>query len=197
MKKIIYLYCSMGFLAVIATIVGFKAYNNMWVGLLSAFVVVIPSIYSLIPLVMEHQKLKNLRKNRLTESIFTDRKEDLKDIIRILNVKEHCVQITGEENQCGKTWMAKKLCDYINNQKDPEFRDMKLKCTYMTADYLDMDNYTEKELNAYFKDNIVTNKTVLIFDHVDNFKVILSKQRQFHFPIVDHTHYVSLFSRLY
>ena len=184
MKKIIYLYCSMGFLAVIATIVGFKAYNNMWVGLLSAFVVVIPSIYSLIPLVMEHQKLKNLRKNRLTESIFTDRKEDLKDIIRILNVKEHCVQITGEENQCGKTWMAKKLCDYINNQNDPEFRDMKLKCTYMTADYLDMDNYTEKELNAYFKDNIVTNKTVLIFDHVDNFKVILSKQRQFHFQMV-------------
>ena len=184
MKKTMYLYCSMVFLAIIATIVGFNAYNNMWIGLLSAFVVVIPSVYSLIPLIMEYRKSKNVRKNKLTESIFTDRKEDLEDIIRILNVKEHCIQITGEEEQCGKTWMAKRLCDYINNQNDPEFRDMKLKCAYVTADYLDMDNYTEMELNAYFKDNIVTNKTVLIFDHVDNFKIILSKQRQFHFQMI-------------
>ena len=99
----------MVFLAIIATIVGFNAYNNMWIGLLSAFVVVIPSVYSLIPLIMEYRKSKNVRKNKLTESIFTDRKEDLEDIIRILNVKEHCIQITGEEEQCGKTWMAKRL----------------------------------------------------------------------------------------
>ena len=64
-----YLYCSMVFLAIIATIVGFNAYNNMWIGLLSAFVVVIPSVYSLIPLIMEYRKSKNVRKNKLTESI--------------------------------------------------------------------------------------------------------------------------------
>ena len=184
MKKTIYLYCSMVFLAIIATIVGFNAYNNMWVGLLSAFVVVIPSVYSLIPLIMEQRKLKRLRKNKLTESIFTDREEDLEDIIRILNIKEHCVQIAGDEEQCGKSWMAKRLCDYINNQNDPEFKNIKRKCSYVTADYLDMDSYTVKELDAYFKDNIVTNKTVLIFDHVDNFKAILSKQRQFHFQMI-------------
>ena len=169
---------------IMATIIGYSAYKNMWIGLISVFVVIIPSVYSLIPLIVEQRKLKSFRKNRLTESIFTDRKEDLEDIIRILNIKEHCIQITGEEAQCGKTWMAKRLCDYINNQKDPEFRNMKLKCTYITADYLDMDNYTEKELDAYFKDNIVTNKTVLIFDHVDNFTVILGKQRQFHFQMI-------------
>lgn len=172
------------FLMIMATIIGYSAYKNMWIGLISVFVVIIPSVYSLIPLIVEQRKLKSFRKNRLTESIFTDRKEDLEDIIRILNIKEHCIQITGEEAQCGKTWMAKRLCDYINNQKDPEFRNMKLKCTYITADYLDMDNYTEKELDAYFKDNIVTNKTVLIFDHVDNFTVILGKQRQFHFQMI-------------
>lgn len=172
------------FLMIMATIIGYRAYKNMWIGLISMFVVIIPSVYSLIPLIVEQRKLKSFRKNRLTESIFTDRKEDLEDIIRILNIKEHCIQITGEEAQCGKTWMAKRLCDYINNQKDPEFRNMKLKCTYITADYLDMDNYTEKELDAYFKDNIVTNKTVLIFDHVDNFTVILGKQRQFHFQMI-------------
>ena len=169
---------------IMATIIGYRAYKNMWIGLISMFVVIIPSVYSLIPLIVEQRKLKSFRKNRLTESIFTDRKEDLEDIIRILNIKEHCIQITGEEAQCGKTWMAKRLCDYINNQKDPEFRNMKLKCTYITADYLDMDNYTEKELDAYFKDNIVTNKTVLIFDHVDNFTVVLGKQRQFHFQMI-------------
>ena len=172
------------FLMIMATIIGYSAYKNMWIGLISVFVVIIPSVYSLIPLIVEQRKLKSFRKNRLTESIFTDRKEDLEDIIRILNIKEHCIQITGEEAQCGKTWMAKRLCDYINNQKDPEFRNMKLKCTYITDDYLDMDNYTEKELDAYFKDNIVTNKTVLIFDHVDNFTVILGKQRQFHFQMI-------------
>ena len=133
---------------------------------------------------MEQRKLKRLRKNKLTESIFTDREEDLEDIIRILNIKEHCVQIAGDEEQCGKSWMAKRLCDYINNQNDPEFKNIKRKCSYVTADYLDMDSYTEKELDAYFKDNIVTNKTVLIFDHVDNFKAILSKQRQFHFQMI-------------
>lgn len=102
---------------IMATIIGYSAYKNMWIGLISVFVVIIPSVYSLIPLIVEQRKLKSFRKNRLTESIFTDRKEDLEDIIRILNIKEHCIQITGEEAQCGKTWMAKRLCDYINNQK--------------------------------------------------------------------------------
>lgn len=133
---------------------------------------------------MEQRNLKRLRKNKLTESIFTDREEDLEDIIRILNIKEHCVQITGDEEQCGKSWMAKRLCDYINNQNDSEFKNIKLKCDYITADYLDMENYTEKELDEYFDNNIVTNKSVLIFDHVDNFKVILSKQKQFHFQMI-------------
>jgi len=171
-------------LAIIAAIVGFKAYGNRLIGLFSAILVLIPAIYSVAPLIMEQRKVKNFQNNRLTESIFTDREEDLEDIIRILNVKEHCVQITGEEEQCGKSWMAKRLCDYINNPNAPEFRHMKFKCAYMTADYLDMDNYTEKELDTYFKENIVTKKTVLIFDHVDNFKVILNKQRQFHFQMI-------------
>ena len=140
-------------LAIIAAIVGFKAYGNRLIGLFSAILVLIPAIYSVAPLIMEQRKVKNFQNNRLTESIFTDREEDLEDIIRILNVKEHCVQITGEEEQCGKSWMAKRLCDYINNPNAPEFRHMKFKCAYMTADYLDMDNYTEKELDTYFKEN--------------------------------------------
>lgn len=184
MKKSIYLYGSLVFLAVVATIVGFKAYSNMWVGVLSAVIVIIPSVYSIIPLIMEQHQLKSAKKNRLTESIFTDRKDDLEDIIRILNIKEHCVEITGNEEQCGKSWMAKRLCDFINNPNDSEFKNIQCKCHYVNADYLDMGSLTDKEFDKYFIDNNITNKTVLIFDHVEKINVILDKQKQFHFQMI-------------
>lgn len=184
MKKTKYLYGSLIFLAIIATVVGFKAYDNMWVGVLSAIVVVIPSVYSVKPLIIEQHQLKNAKKNRLTESIFTDRMNDLEDIIRILNINEHCVEIAGNEEQCGKSWMAKRLCDFINNPNDSEFENIQYKCHYVKADYLDMDSLTDNEFNKYFIDNIVTNKTVLIFDHVVKISVILDKQKQFHFQMI-------------
>lgn len=184
MKKTKYLYGSLIFLAIIATVVGFKAYDNMWVGVLSAVIVVIPSVYSIIPLIIEQHQLKNAKKNRLTESIFTDRMNDLEDIIRILNINEHCVEIAGNEEQCGKSWMAKRLCDFINNPNDSEFKNIQYKCHYVKADYLDMDRLTDNEFNKYFIDNIVTNKTVLIFDHVVKISVILDKQKQFHFQMI-------------
>lgn len=184
MKKTKYLYGSLIFLAIIATIVGFKAYDNMWVGVLSAVIVVIPSVYSILPLVIEQYQLKNIKKNRLTESIFTDRMSDLEDIIRILNINEHCVEIAGNEEQCGKSWMAKRLCDFINNPNDSEFKNIQCKCHYVKADYLDMDRLTVSEFNKYFIDNIVTNKTVLIFDHVVKISIILDKQKQFHFQMI-------------
>ena len=184
MNKTKCLYISLGVLAIIATIVGFRAYNNIWVGVLSAVIVVIPSIYSVIPLIIEQHKSKNARKNRLTESIFTDRKNDLEDIIRILNINEHCVEIAGNEEQCGKSWMAKRLCDFINNPKDSEFKNIQYKCQYIKADYLDMDSLTAKEFDKYFIDNIITSKNVLIFDNVEKISAILDKQKQFHFQMI-------------
>ena len=53
MNKTKCLYISLVFLAIIATIVGFKAYNNIGVGVFSAVIVVIPSIYSVIPIIIE------------------------------------------------------------------------------------------------------------------------------------------------
>ena len=184
MNKTKCLYISLGVLAIIATIVGFRAYNNIWVGVLSAVIVVIPSIYSVIPLIIEQHKSKNARKNRLTESIFTDRKNDLEDIIRILNINEHCVEIAGNEEQCGKSWMAKRLCDFINNPKDSEFKNIQYKCQYIKADYLDMDSLTAKEFDKYFIDNIITSKNVLSFDNVEKISAILDKQKQFHFQMI-------------
>ena len=184
MNKTKCLYISLVFLAIIATIVGFKAYNNIGVGVFSAIIVVIPSIYSVIPIIIEQHKSKNARKNRLTESIFTDRKNDLEDIIRILNINEHCIEIAGNEEQCGKSWMAKRLCDFINNPKDSEFKNIQHKCQYIKADYLDMDSLTTKEFDKYFIDNIITSKTVLIFDNVEKISAILGKQKQFHFQMI-------------
>ena len=178
------LYGSLIVLAIFATIIGFIAYGNLWAGVLSTVIVMIPAVYSAIPFIREWHQLKNARKNRLTESIFTDRMSDLEDIIRILNINEHCVEIAGNEEQCGKSWMAKRLCDFINNPNDSEFKNIQCKCHYVKADYLDMDSLTDNEFNKYFIDNIVTNKTVLIFDHVVKISVILDKQKQFHFQMI-------------
>ena len=178
------LYGSLIALAIFATIIGFIAYSTLWAGVLSTVIVMIPAVYSAIPFIREWHQLKNARKNRLTESIFTDRMSDLEDIIRILNINEHCVEIAGNEEQCGKSWMAKRLCDFINNPNDSDFKNIQCKCHYVKADYLDMDSLTDNEFNKYFIDNIVTNKTVLIFDHVVKISIILDKQKQFHFQMI-------------
>lgn len=178
------LYGSLIALAIFATIIGFIAYSTLWAGVLSTVIVMIPAVYSAIPFIREWHQLKNARKNRLTESIFTDRMSDLEDIIRILNINEHCVEIAGNEEQCGKSWMAKRLCDFINNPNDSDFKNIQCKCHYVKADYLDMDSLTANEFNKYFIDNIVTNKTVLIFDHVVKISIILDKQKQFHFQMI-------------
>ena len=146
------LYGSLIVLAIFATIIGFIAYGNLWAGVLSTVIVMIPAVYSAIPFIREWHQLKNARKNRLTESIFTDRMSDLEDIIRILNINEHCVEIAGNEEQCGKSWMAKRLCDFINNPNDSEFKNIQCKCHYVKADYLDMDSLTDNEFNKYFID---------------------------------------------
>lgn len=184
MKKTIYLYVSIIILAVLATFLGYKTYQSFAIGIVSCCVVLIPVVYSVIPLIKEQKQKYYSNKNRITNSIFTDREEDLKDIIRILNIQEHCVQITGTEQQCGKSWMAKRLCDYINFPKDSEFKGVGIKCTYLKADYIDMDKYNEKEFNDYFTSNNITPKTVLIFDNVDNFELIWGKQKLFHFQMV-------------
>ena len=80
--------------------------------------------------------------------------------------------------------MAKRLCDFINNPNDSEFKNIQCKCHYVNADYLDMGSLTDKEFDKYFIDNNITNKTVLIFDHVEKINVILDKQKQFHFQMI-------------
>lgn len=47
-----------------------------------------------------------------------------------------------------------------------------------------MDEYTEKNLNDFFQKEYIDSKTVLIFDHVIDLGIILTKQKLYHFQLV-------------
>lgn len=56
------LYGSLLVLAMFATIIGLLAYGNLWAGVLSTVIVMIPAVYSAIPFIKEHHQLKNAKK---------------------------------------------------------------------------------------------------------------------------------------
>lgn len=172
------------FLAIIAAILGYKQYGNWIIALISLFIVVIPALYSLIPLFEEQRHVLNKSKNRLTDITFTDRHDDFEKIVRKLVFPDHVLEIKGRNAQCGKTWLAKRLCDYINFPKDEINAEIDIKCPYKRAFYLDMKEYSEKELNAFFKQELINPNVVLIFDHVTDLNLLLTKQSLYHFQLV-------------
>lgn len=146
--------------------------------------VLIPAIYSLIPLIKESLLIVNRSKLRLTSEIFTDRENDLKHLLSILSSQDHRIEIKGKEESCGKTWLAMRLCDYINNPKDMPLCLSKIKIPYKRAFYLDLQNNGVEKLDTLFKSNIVNPKDVIIFDHVDKIETLISMQERYHFQMV-------------
>lgn len=171
-------------LIVIASILGYKQNGNWIMGLFSALIAAIPGLYSLIPPVREKWYALNARKDIFTDRTFTDRNDDFKIVIEKLILPDHILEIKGKDEQCGKTWLAKRLCDYINYPKAKINADIKIKCPYKRAFYLDMNQWSEKEITNLFRDNLINSKTVLIFDHVTDLDLLLTKQSQFHFQLV-------------
>jgi hypothetical protein len=115
--------------------------------------------------------------NRLSQNTFTDRKHDLQYLIEILNTHK-IVQLSGKDSQCGKSWLALKLVDYINYPKDEEFKEYNyLKNQLSSAYYIDMNEVTDAELNLFFKDNIVTNKTLIVVDHVKKLNIFFQNRK--------------------
>ncbi|WP_207706037.1 hypothetical protein, partial [Clostridium sp. HBUAS56010] len=186
MKKIgLYLrYGSKIVLIVAAGIIGYDTYKNFWLGVFSVILILIPEFDSLITLHKEHKQKRNNSKNRYSDNLFTDREEDIQSIVNILSMQEHRIEIKGNGEQCGKSWIAKRLCDYINHPKDIAFQRIKSKCPYTVADYIDMDQCSESFLNTYLQSRIISPRTVLIFDHVTNLELIFSKQRLYHFQLI-------------
>lgn len=159
--------------------------RGAWIPLSSALVMIIPVLYSFIPLIKEHLLEIKRRENKLSDFTFTDRDEDVKDILKKLTTTEHIIQIKGNSQQCGKTWLAKRICDCINFPKELNCEYKKyLKCPYYHAVYIDMDEKPDSYLDVYFQEHAITPKHVLVFDHVSNLSAIFSKQEIFHFQLI-------------
>ena len=152
--------------------------------ILIMLIVLIPAGYSLIPLIKEAILGANRSKYRLTNEIFTDRKDDLKHLLTILSSQDHRIEIKGKEESCGKTWLAMRLCDYINNPKDKSLHYPYIKIPYKRAFYFDLLNCDSERVDDFFKSNIIVPKDVIIFDHVENIEKLISIQEQYHFQMV-------------
>lgn len=180
-KQIIILYASLVILFILAIYAGCKE-ENMFISISSIIVILIPAMYSVIPLIKDYKVRINKDKNRLCDSTFTDREEDIKNLLQKLSIKEHIIEISGFDRQCGKTWIAKKLCDYINHPEDIKNADSK--CPYKNAYYINLDCFNEYQLENFFETKIINTNVVLIFDNVCDMGYILSKQSIYHFQLV-------------
>lgn len=183
MKKAqnIIIYLSIAILFIITIVAGLMEQKSMLVVILSTVVVLIPAIYSAIPIIGDCKLKKSRSKNRLSENTFTDREEDLKQILDKLLIKEHIIEISGNDVTCGKTWIAKRLFDCINH---PEDLKGKYKCPYRAAYYINLEEYNNRQLEDFFANNVINSKVVLIFDNVQDLSLILSKQSRYHFQLV-------------
>lgn len=135
---------------------------------------------SLYPYLKNYFKYKNKQKNNLSDLTFTDRKDDILSIIKILTKIENTVEIKSVDHGTGKTWLAQKICDEINNNNIYE----NIKIPFRQSNYFDMDKNSEDDINRFLENNPINQKNVLIFDHVDNLEMLLSKQEYYHFNMI-------------
>lgn len=184
MKKYekIYLYMSISILVLVTLVSGFVSEKSLFRNISTIIAILIPALYSFIPLVDEYKIRKNRNKNRLSENTFTDREVDVKNILKKLLISEHIIEISGDDKTCGKTWIAKKLVDYINFPKD--FGNNRIHLPYKYAYYLDFDKLTEMQFEDFFSSHIINEKVVLVCDNVEDISCIISKQDLFHFQLI-------------
>lgn len=159
--------------------------NNSVLGLIGGvLLMIIPYLYTSLPIVIERYKEKNTSKNRLSENTFTDRDFDLQKLLDLLD-NYKIIQLTGNGRQCGKSWLALKLYDYIKHPEDVCFkRYNNFKKTFKNVYYIDMKQKTDAEINSFFENNIVTNKTLIIADHIKKIDYIFSKQETYDFSLI-------------
>lgn len=162
----------------------FKSHDALYLVVIYGLIELIQIAYSVFPLIKEHLKNINSSKNLLSSSTFTDRRNDIEDILKKLVIKEHIFEIKGNDKQCGKTSLAKKVVDCINSPKELINYGINIKCPYHKAYYIDMNEYSENELNNFFQEEFINNKVVLIFDNVKSLDILIDKQSIYHFQLV-------------
>ena len=94
MKKYekIYLYMSISILVLVTLVSGFVSEKSLFRNISTIIAILIPALYSFIPLVDEYKIRKNRNKNRLSENTFTDREVDVKNILKKLLISEHIIE---------------------------------------------------------------------------------------------------------
>lgn len=184
-KKVICAYI-VSILGVVGISIGTNMQDNKGIknSILIMLVLLIPAVYSFIPLIKETLLAANRSKYRLTSEIFTDRKNDLKHLLTILSSQDHRIEIKGKEESCGKTWLAMRLCDYINNPKDKSLCLPDIKVPYKRAFYVDLQGCNAEKLDNFFNSKIIFQKDVIIFDHVEDIEKLISIQERYHFQMV-------------
>ena len=146
--------------------------------------IIIPYIYSILPIMKERNEKNSNSMNRISENTFTDRHKDLQELIKLLN--EHkIIQLTGNDSKCGKSWLAFKLIDYIKHPKDNEFKSYSsLNNHIKNVYYIDMKNKSDIDINLFFENNIINSKTLIIADHIHKLDTIFSKQDIYKFSLI-------------
>lgn len=182
-KVYVYLPMILGVLLLLTSI--FSTYEKNILKIVGGvLLIIIPYIYSVLPIVKERYIKNNNLINRLSENTFTDRENDLQNLLDLLS-KHQTIQLTGNNHQCGKSWLAFKLIDYIKHPKDIEFKRYRpLKKRFKNVYYIDMKQKTDAEMNSFFEDNIVTSKTLIIVDHLKKIDSIFSKQDLYGFSLI-------------
>lgn len=183
-KLFVYIPIILGGLLIFTSVWDSYHKNNI-VGIICGIIlIIIPYVYTVLPIVKERYKENNSLLNRMSENTFTDRKKDLQNLLDLLNDNQ-IVQLTGYDSQCGKSWLAFKLIDYVKHPKDAEFKEYCApKRKFKDAYYIDMNKEEDKKINSLFEENIVTNKTLVIADHVKKIDYIFSKQKLYGFSLL-------------
>ncbi len=180
--RTILLYISLIILFIMTVVSSYNSNANFIMTTIAAVVILIPAAYSALPLIEDYRIRKNKSKNRLSQNTFTDREDDVNNIIKKLLTQEHVIEITGNGKQCGKTWIAKKIVDYINHPRD--YKKNKKSIPYKAAYYIDMKEHNTDYIDNLLENNIINSKTVLLFDHVCELDYILTKQSLYQFQLI-------------
>ena len=100
-KNKFYVYLPVIWVILLIIISIFNTYqNNNVCGIIGGgLLIIIPYVYTSIPIIQDRHKENNNLKNRLSENTFTDRKIDLLNLVNLLH-NHKIIQLTGNECQC-------------------------------------------------------------------------------------------------
>lgn len=105
-KILLYILIISGVLLILSHIVVNYKEESSYSVILGVILIIIPFIYTVLPIIKEYLLKINNSKNRLSSNTFTDRCQDLQNLVAVLS-QEKVIMLTGKSSQCGKSWLVK------------------------------------------------------------------------------------------